>query len=225
METLKWIFIRCWPLNESCAVDWDAWVAGLALASVAATLFLGFMTLRLGRAANRASSAAVGIAALEAKTRKERDRDERLILMMRLAGEMSDTMTRLQSIRGHVVADDGTPPFLTSQEVRDEVVATWKCIRFTNYEACSDRIHYLSLPVAARMARVVGIVGSFSADIDANGVPGASDAKAAVESFEFVTRVLLADLGVIQEECGRAVGDLQMADAAVVAEADKFSGN
>jgi len=194
----------------------------MALLGVLATIFLGFMTLRLGRAANRASMAAVGIAATESKAREKRDHEESLILMMRLAGEMSDAQTSLEEIRDLLATERGRDEFLSRQSVRDEVLASWKVIKFPNYEACSERLHYLPLQVAARMARVVGVRTSFNTGLQDKAALEEPEAASSFESLRFITRLLLADLEVIQCACGRAVQELGLDDAEVVAEADRI---
>ncbi|PZT26653.1 hypothetical protein A7X93_17970 [Stenotrophomonas maltophilia] len=203
-------------------VQWEAWAVGFAIVSIAATLFLGFMTLRLGRAANKASATAVDLAARDAGIRERRDHEEQLILLMRLAGEMSDAQTQLERIRSKVVLEDGECEFLDSQSVREEVVAHWRGVRFPNYEACSDRLHYLPLDVAARMARVVGLVGSFVSGIENEDAPTEGQAKTAQIGFEFLTRILLADLEVVQVACGNAVAELNLVDQEIVAEAERI---
>lgn len=213
---------QCWPPSETCAVDWDAWAVGMALLGVLATIFLGFMTLRLGRAANRASLAAVGIAATESKAREKRDHEESLILMMRLAGEFSDAQTSLEEIRDLIATEQGRANFLCRQDTRDEVLAFWKVIKFQNYEACSERLHYLPIQVAARMARVVGIRGSFNTGLQDKAGLQEDEAASSCASFRFITRLLLADIEVIREACRVAVQQLGLDDADVVEEADRL---
>ncbi|MBB5862640.1 hypothetical protein [Xanthomonas sp. 3058] len=60
METLKWVFARCWPLSAGCEVDWDAWTAVIALAalfatvaSVVVTAVSAYAVFWLGKQANR----------------------------------------------------------------------------------------------------------------------------------------------------------------------------
>lgn len=227
---------QCWPLAKDCVVWWDAWAAIGAVASawvglvalkvsvgaVLATIFLGYMTLNLGVAANKASDAAVALAAREAEIREKRDHDESLILLLRVAGEISDTQTYLRNIREDVAPENGGKEFLESHEVRERVLSEWKQIRFPNYEACVDRLHYLPVAVAGRMARLVGLHGSFDSGIRDEPTPPQEQAAEALAAFELISRLLLRDIDVIQVACMDAVCQLEMDDAKVVAEANKL---
>jgi len=227
---------QCWMLSKDCVVWWDAWAAigagasawialmalQISLGAVLATIFLGYMTLNLGIAANKASDAAVTLAASEAEVREKRDHDESLILLMRVAGEMSDAQTYVGHIQRQLATEEGRQEFLEDQATREWVLSKWRSICFPNYEACSDRLHYLPIRVAARMARVVGLYGSFDGGIRDLPAPTNAEAPKVLDAFRLISRILLEDLVVIQEACIKAVHELGMSDAEVVAEATQL---
>ncbi|QGM06084.1 hypothetical protein [Stenotrophomonas maltophilia] len=223
MDLVKWTIIRCWPLGQECAVDWSAWAVGTSVLAVVATLFLGFMTLKLGRAANEASAEAFRLSKKHLERQEERDHNEKLILLLRLTGEVADACEILTKVQKFFSTEEGRNHFLTSQMSRDVVVANWKKIAFPNFEACRDRLHYLPIDVAARMARVVGILTSFANANAGSPAPRQAQARKSLEGMEFISRVVLVDLKVVSDACAEAVEELGLVDEAIADESDRLT--
>ncbi|MBB4726384.1 hypothetical protein [Xanthomonas arboricola] len=68
METLKWVFVRCWPLSEKCAVDWAAWGTLVSAA-------IGVVTVVVAVLAWKTSGRATKIAERAADTAQQQHRE------------------------------------------------------------------------------------------------------------------------------------------------------
>lgn len=147
---------RCSPLGAHCVVWWEAWAVVAAVIGVAATLFVGLMTLRLGKAANAASKAALEISLADAKLRIQRDRDERLILLMRMHPEVKFAVNNLERLCEKIGPEPG-PEILESHPppILSGIYQVLDAIAFPEYGAVGDRLYILGNPLAARLARGV----------------------------------------------------------------------
>ncbi|MCE4371806.1 hypothetical protein [Xanthomonas hortorum] len=68
METFKWVFVRCWPLSEKCAVDWAAWGTLVGAA-------VGFVTVVVAVLAWKTSNRATEIAERAADIAQQQHRE------------------------------------------------------------------------------------------------------------------------------------------------------
>lgn len=209
MAWLDGVF-RCSPLGiDDCVVWWDAVAAVVAVIAVLSTLFLGFMTLRLGQMANKAaiaaadaSHAAVEIAAGETKDRIQSASDERLMLLLWIAGEISaarGTVRRLQE----KLDQSGREQFKKDRSLRQHSFEAIKGLEFPNCAARADRLHAIGHPIAARLARGLALIKTMSRDLKPGAVEDAH-AEKVFGLFERALPKLRKDLDVVADACSAA---------------------
>ncbi|MBA0342103.1 hypothetical protein D7U87_15545 [Stenotrophomonas maltophilia] len=200
------------PGVGDCVVWWDAWAVFVAGIAVLSTVFLGLMTLRLGRVANKAaiaaakaSAAAAKIANDEAAGRLQNARDERLMLLLWIAGEMSaarSTIKRLQE----AIAAKGLQGFKDDRALRQSAFSAISGLDFTNCAARADRMHAIGHPTAARLARGIALARTLSRDMK----PRLLEEEHAESTYALLERALprlREDLDVVADACIAAAVD------------------
>ncbi|MFL0351642.1 hypothetical protein ACEU0E_002754 [Stenotrophomonas lactitubi] len=153
----------CWFLSESCVPKWDAWSVAVAavavvvaLAAFGASVFLGWMTLKLGEAANRATAAALTVAEDEAKARRKTELDERLLILVWITEEVSTAERRAK--RAVVeIERRGWADFRQDTALRKWAFEGMRQFGFPVCNRFQDRLHVLGQPLASKLVRAMGM--------------------------------------------------------------------
>lgn len=155
-------FNQCWPMGETCTVDWDGW----AVVAAAAALWIAWIgtlvtalsavaVFWLGRQANAVATASHGIAtASHAIAKDERDREAHLIL----AYLYSEVLDAYSSIEGWLEqADVVEAHFLQmAQPERLQILDGLGPLAMPQTEAIFGRLHVLDQATGSRLARALG---------------------------------------------------------------------
>lgn len=215
-------FSRCAAPGTDCIVWWDAWAVVVSIVGIGATVFLGIMTLKLGEAANAASKAALDISVADANLREKRDHDERLILLMRVTGEVSYAWQVLTTVLATVARDDADQISILHHQVRADLMRDLRGISFSTFSHIADRLHVIGNPVAAQLARAVGLLDLTIRAIDVTTEPTTGELPSDLgASLRAIIPMVLSDLVVVKSECEAAVRELGLDDpqAAAIGEA------
>ncbi|KAG1272358.1 hypothetical protein G6F65_011762 [Rhizopus arrhizus] len=199
-------FNQCWPMGETCAVDWGAW--GLILAG--GTLFnawLGVLVTAtsavavfwLGRQANAVAQASHGIAtASQEVARAERQREAHFILAY-LYSEVLDTYS---SINGWLEqADVVEQHFLRmSDHDRKQILDGLGPLTMPQTEAIFGRLHVIDEDVGLRLARALGTLKILRlAREPMLRLANDDEGRARVRAIITYVRSLSADLRVVHD--------------------------
>lgn len=205
-------FNTCSPLGESsCVVWWDAWAVVASFIAIIATIFLGFMTLRLGLAANRATAAAVAIAKGEADARRRTETDERIVLLLWLVTEVGS-----QVVSARILAEKAHEPDAHDQFRTDSATRAWYIARLAELKlpvatSLRDRLHLLGHPLAGRLARAIGLSEALSTQFD---VDYSTLSDELMDSFFFslasFSAVFKLDLEAVSEAATKASVDARI---------------
>ncbi|MCE4371809.1 hypothetical protein [Xanthomonas hortorum] len=169
MDTWKWAFVRCWPLSQSCEVDWTAWAVGIALGatlvtaagvlvsmmSAAAVYYLGLQANSLARSAH--NQAAIDREAADDKATEERAREERVMLFYSLY-ELELLQYEL-GILASLLEDGGAfsqQQFVSSRPCREHVAKIADRFESPRLERLLPRLHLIPRDTGDRASRLVG---------------------------------------------------------------------
>ena len=155
-------FNQCWPMGETCGIDWDAWalvVAGgtllIAWLGVLVTATSAVAVFWLGRQANAVAQASHSIATVSQEVaRAERQREAHFILAY-LYSEVLDTYS---SIEGWLEqADVVEQHFLRMSDYdRNLILDGLGPLTMPQTEAIFGRLHVIDEDVGLRLARALG---------------------------------------------------------------------
>lgn len=202
-------FSTCSPLGAAnCVVWWDAWAVVVSLVAILATIFLGFMTLRLGLAANRATAAAVAIAKGEADARRRNETDERIVLLLWLAPEVGTQVVRARILAEKAREPDAREKFRTESATRAWYFAKLPELNLSVATSLRDRLHVLGHPLAGRLARAIGLSEALRTQFN---VDYSTLSDELMESFFFNLASFLAvfqlDLEAVSDAAAQASAD------------------
>lgn len=190
----------CWVLGKTCKPEWNAWAVGAAALGIAATLFLGVMTLRLGKSANRATAAALALAEAEAKARAVAESNERQLILASITGEVS----LAESKAGRAVEALeawGWESFAVEAYMQQWAFEGMRIFAFPVCESFQDRLHLLGQPLASRLVRAIGFgrtLSTFEFDY-VNSVM--EDRRLHFKLMIVQLKAIKKDLGAVSEEC------------------------
>ncbi|MBA0258303.1 hypothetical protein D7U93_11195 [Stenotrophomonas maltophilia] len=204
------------PGVGGCVVWWDAWAAIGALMGVLATTVLGVFTYRLGRAANRASALAVEIAGNEAKRQADRDRKERILLLLQITGEVSTNIERILELHAHLSDPLSEGYFVVNADYRNDFMNSMKRVAFPLAERLADRYHYLDGLTGPTLVRAIGMFSTMADNYVAllAEQPEAELRKAYRLLFTMLP-IVAQDLEVVRLACAEAVKESRIDDARV----------
>jgi len=205
MSMLDGVSQCLWPSKE-CVVWWDAWAAAGSLTSVAATVILGFVTYRLGRAANRASQLAVDLASQETKRQDERDRKEAILLLMQITGEVSTNRERIAGLHAQLLQPGSAVNFFADLQYRAEFMRSMGSVVFPLVDKLADRYHYLDDLIGVTLVRAVGLYATLHVNYQA--LLDEHDVEEVMRAHALLLTVLPAvveDLEVVRLACAEAV--------------------
>ncbi|WP_459048019.1 hypothetical protein [Stenotrophomonas sp. PSU_St99] len=190
----------CWFLGKTCKPEWNAWAVGVAALGIAATVFLGVMTLRLGKAANRATAAALALAQAEAKAREVAESNERQLILASITAEVS----LAESKAGRAV--EALEAWGWENFAGDAYKQRWafegmRVFLFPVCESFKDRLHLLGQPLASRLVRAIGF-GQNLSTFEFDYVNCAmEDRPLQFELMIVRLKAIKQDLGAVSEEC------------------------
>ncbi|PNY71531.1 hypothetical protein C1750_14900 [Stenotrophomonas pavanii] len=196
----------------------------VAVAAVAATVFLGLMTLKLGRAANAASRAALDIAAAEANARAKASMDERHMLLMWISGEIAITQEHCSEVLREISTPGAKALFLQEPAVRLNIADLVDGISFPITQSRHDRLHVLGHPLAAKLGRAIGLATVMRSQFRKNCVGPHEDSETAWQALELVIPIIRTDLESIGDAVFETTVELGIADPKVVARASGLAG-
>lgn len=198
---------NCWWLGKQCVPEWDAWAAGAAFVAVVATVILGVVTFRLGKAANKATALATDIALHQVKAEEFRSETEELLVLVQVTGEVSINQQRVSDLLVHLDGGGlGDVHFIRSEKFRSEIFAQIESLRFPLTEAVTGRLHYLDRKIAARLIRAAALV-SIVQDGCRNASPHDTedDLRHAHGGLVKVLPMVIADLKIVRIACEESV--------------------
>ncbi len=200
---------QCWPLSNTCHVWWDAWAVLVAVVAIGATLFLGYMTLRLGREANKAAAAAakasvaaVQIASEDREARTHDAEDRRTMLLVWIAGEVSGARTTLRKqLSDH--SEETKSKFLKDAEYRRFITEMINSLNFPNATGMASSLHAIGHPVAAQFARARAMITMMQEAYALGDIPD-SGAEAAWKILTKGVPLVIPDLSAVHNACVEA---------------------
>lgn len=204
---------QCWPLAKECGVWWEAWSAIAGFLAVAATSVLGYYTYKLGKAANKASRTALDISLKEAKTREERDATEAMLILNRIAGEISQAQVRVNSELNNLSLPATMREFISSDRARTDLFNRLDAYKFPISDLVIDRTHYLDPAISSRLVRAIYMFRSMQGEMRSWG--------ATAETIDFdewymwigLTLIVISeDLKIVSEACKDACKTLGLHD-------------
>lgn len=209
--------IQCWPLSNTCEVWWEAWAVGVAFVAVIATVFLGVMTLGLGKAANTASAAALKIAAQEAEARAQVAHDERQMLLMWITGEITQALEVTKHLLAAMSGPFAKQFFMQNISNRMHFSDDIESIAFPITESRQDRLHVMGHPVAAQLGRAIGLSTLLRRGFRTACNRSPEEVDGAWRNLELVLPLIRADLEHVMVAGFQAAQDLGISDPSVVA--------
>lgn len=198
---------QCWPLAEKCHVWWEAWSAVGAVVGVGATLFLGFMTLRVAKAANRVSRMAVKIASDEADAKAKLDSLEGLLVLARV-------QTEVTTVAGTAVIlltmfESTARPFVGDPNALLDWEEALLQLALPVTDALSDRLKYAPKEAAGQLSRSLGICDTLRREwTGAVHRDDLAELTAIWDALPVRLHALSADLNGVRALCIKAVNDL-----------------
>lgn len=193
----------CWFLGKTCKPEWNAWAVGVAALGIAATVFLGAMTLRLGKAANRATAAALALAEAEAIARAVAESNERQLILASITGEVS----LAESKAGRAVKALeawGWEGFAVDVDKQRWAFEGMRVFLFPVCESFQDRLHLLGQQLGSRLVRAIGFgrtLNSFEFDYVNSAI---EDRPLHFNLMIVRLKAIEQDLGAVSEECRRS---------------------
>ncbi|WP_329845749.1 hypothetical protein [Stenotrophomonas sepilia] len=198
---------RCSPLGvDDCVVWWDAISAVGTIASVVATVILGFFTYRLGRAANEASALAASIANAEAVRQSARDRKEQVLVLVEINGEIWENQRLLAILHSDLSDHTSVDRFVKDSDFRSKVIAQFAQVSFPLTRGVMERLHYLDDPVGPTLTRCIGMLRALNEKYR-RGVEGEprEDLAAHCVVLRFTAGEMVKDLEVVRAACELAI--------------------
>jgi len=190
----------CWFLGKTCKPEWNAWAVGVAVLGIAATVFLGVMTLRLGHAANRATAAALALAEAEAKARGIAESNERQLILASITGEISLAESKAGRASEALEAW-GWESFAAEAYLQQWAFEGMRIFVFPVCESFQDRLHLLGQPLASRLVRAIGFgrtLSSFEFDYVNSSM---EDRQLHFKLMIVQLKAIKEDLSAVSEEC------------------------
>lgn len=228
---------QCWPLAKDCVVWWDAWAAigalagawvaliavAVSLLTVLSTVFLGIMTLNLGRAANQASETAVEISRVDFERQRYRDETERLLVLVQIAGEIATGHDWIVAEIERLASGDSRRSFAESANYRSNVFRRLAGLQFPISESVTDRLHYLDRGVSSKLLRSTNMLKMLQAYGHTWGSPGSVVKLDDAHGVLAVTlHIVKCDLGDVRSACQAAVQDAGIAVPNIAEDYEKF---
>lgn len=204
------------PGIGGCVVWWDAWAAIGALLGVLATMVLGIFTYRLGRVANRASALAVEIAGNEARRQAERDKKERILLLLQITGEVSANKERILELHAHLSKPMSEGYFVGNAVYRNDFMTNLKRVTFPLADRLADRYHYLDGLTGPTLVRAIGMFSTMADNYVAllDEQPEA-ELRTAYRLLFTMLPIVAQDLEVVRLACAEAVKESRIDDARI----------
>ncbi|WP_448129930.1 hypothetical protein [Stenotrophomonas rhizophila] len=199
-------FSSCWWLSQTCLPKWEAWSVAAGVAAVVTTAILGFVTYRLGKAANRASAVAVKIASSQAEKQAYRDESERLLVLMQITAEVSSNAGLLSHLLGLLNHPGCEVAFVSNKSYQDRIFGRLNKLSFPSTEQVKDRLHYLDRATGASLVRAVGMFQLLqSSDRHRDGTETEDELRAGLSAMRATIPLIVADLQRVEAECVAAV--------------------
>jgi hypothetical protein len=196
----------CWWLSKTCLPNWGAWSAAAGVAAVVTTAILGFVTYRLGKAANRASAVAVQIAGSQAEKQAYRDESERLLVLMQITVEVSGNAQLLSHLLGLLSQPGSEAVFTSNKSYQDGIFNRLNRLSFPSTEQVQDRLHYLDRATGASLVRAVGMFRLLqSSDKHRDGTETKDELRAGLSAMRETIPLIVGDLQLVEAECVAAV--------------------
>jgi len=194
------------PGVDRCVVLWDAWAVIVAALAIGATLFLGYMTLRLGQEANKAaaaaaeaSMAAVQIASEDREARMHDAEDRRTMLLVWIAGEVSGARTVLgKQLSDH--SEETKSKFLRDAKYRRLITNLINSLNFPNATGMASSLHAIGHPVAAQFARARAMITMMQEAYALGDIPD-SEAEVAWKILTEGVSLVIPDLSAVHNAC------------------------
>lgn len=193
------------PGVADCVVWWDAWAVVVSSIAVLATVFLGFMTLRLGRAANRATAAAVAIAKSEADARRRNEADERIVILLWLVADVGTQVVNARGLVAEAKKADAKSRFVNDGDYRSKILAKLAELELPVASALRERLHLLGHPLAGRLARAIGLATALKTQFNVDYEQMTDEMKESFfRTFSGFVSVLCSDLEAVSDAATQA---------------------
>lgn len=198
---------NCWWLGKHCVPEWDAWAASAAFAAVVATVILGVVTYRLGKAANRATALAADIALHQVKREEFRSETEELLVLVQVTGEVSINQHKASTLLKHLDGGGlGEVHFVRNEEFRRDIFSQVESLRFPLTEVVTERLHFVDRKIAARLIRATAIVSLLQDGCRiASPDDTEDDLRHGHAALVKVLPMVVADLEIVRIACEQSV--------------------
>lgn len=197
---------QCWWLGTTCVPEWEAWAVAAGGAAVVTTAVLGVVTYRLGKAANRASAAAVEIAGFQAEKQAYREESERLLVLVQIVAEVSSNAGLLGHLLGLLSQENSEAVFVTDKAFQNRIFGRLNKLSFPSLERVRDRLHYLDRKIAACFVRAIGMFELLqSGDKHRDGTETQDELRAGFRALRGTIPWIIEDLLVVEAEGVAAV--------------------
>ncbi|MGX9721389.1 hypothetical protein [Stenotrophomonas acidaminiphila] len=212
------------PGVGDCVVWWEAWAAVGALISaffaifavyvavmaMLATIFLGYMTWKLGKAANKIGESAVVIAKKESQAREDLAVIESTLILIRIQTEVAMVADRAAAI-AESLAPTMLANLLNDAESRSIMRTGLALLKLPTVGGLTERLHVLDAPISGCLARALGVCDTLHIEWeDIEGETSHDAIKAVWNALPRRLQLLEFDLNKVRRACITAVQKLNI---------------
>jgi len=212
-------------------VWWEAWAAVGALISaifailavcvavkaMLATIFLGYMTWNLGKAANKIGQAAVEISNKESRARESLAEIESTLILIRIQTEVAMVAERAATIATWL-DESRLRQIVNHAEMRSTMRAGIALLKLPTVGELTERLHVLDAPIAGHLARALGVCDTLHIEWDGIESETSIDAiEAVADALTGRLEILRFDLSEVRRACTRAVQRLNISPPELIA--------